>query len=240
MRGQACRQREEPHFSLVPKTLPKPTSRFSSLHPSLTCWPSFGDRGPEGGRSIVGGQGLPKPAGVTVGGRQSPISHIWAGHGGSHRLWAESTVEHRELGDGVESFEGSTLLPASVDCPDPVCDSVSLSPLPRCLARRHSKKTTGLPQSPSHSAHSSSKPRDTLPPQLSLSDLAAQSWGLGCEGDSGDTYVEPGSGQGRVTPIPCQPSKLLTGAFRPLFRLQLGPIEAHTPPLQGLPVRQTG
>lgn len=50
----------------------------------------------------------------------------------------------------------------------------------------------------------------------------------------GVTYIEPGSGQGWVTPVTCQPPQLLCRPLRPLIGLQLWSIEAHTPPLQCL------
>lgn len=55
----------------------------------------------------------------------------------------------------------------------------------------------------------------------------------------GVTYIEPGSGQGWVTPITCQLPQFLSRFLKPLVWLQLWSIKAYTSPLQCLWGRNT-
>lgn len=55
----------------------------------------------------------------------------------------------------------------------------------------------------------------------------------------GVTYIEPGSGQGWVTPVTCQLPQLLSRFLKPLIWLQLWSIKAYTSPLQCLWGRDT-
>lgn len=50
----------------------------------------------------------------------------------------------------------------------------------------------------------------------------------------GVTYIQPGSGQGWITPFACKPPKLLSWLLRPFIWLHFWPIEANAPPLQRL------